>query len=102
MFDQLFGDMQKKQEDMKNKLASITLDHTIDDAITISLNANKEVLNISIHEDKIDLTDKEQLEDLLVVGLNEALQKAEEVQVKESQSLLGDIMPGGLDNLFGK
>ena len=102
MFDQLFGDMQKKQEDMKNKLASITLDHTIDDDITISLNANKEVLNISIHEDKIDLTDKEQLEDLLVVGLNEALQKAEEVQVKESQSLLGDIMPGGLDNLFGK
>lgn len=102
MFDQLFGDMQKKQEDMKNKLASIVFDHTIDDAITISLNANKEVLNISFLDGNIDLTDKEQLEDLLVVGLNEALQKAEELQVKESQSLLGDMLPGGLDNLFGK
>ena len=99
MFDQLFGDMQKKQEDMKNKLASIKLDHTIDDAITISVNANKEVLNISIHG---DLADKEQLEDLLVVGLNEALRQAEEIQMKESQSLLGDVLPGGLDNLFGK
>ncbi len=99
MFDQLFGDMQKKQEEMKNKLASIKIDHTIDESITISLNANKEIINISIHK---ELTNREQLEDLLVVGLNEALQKAEEVQVKESQSLLGDIMPGGLDNLFSK
>jgi len=61
-----------------------------------------EILNISIDPEKLDLNDKEQLEDFLVIGINEALQLAEAKQQEHSQSLIKDVMPGGLDKLFGQ
>lgn len=103
MFDQMFGDMQKKQEEMKKTLSNITVKKDIEDgAIEVEVNANKEVLNVSINPEKIDLNNKEQLEDLLVVVLNEALEEAEIEQAKASQSLLSDLLPGGMENLFGQ
>lgn len=102
MFDQIFGDMAKKQEEMKKALADIVIDHDIQDgAIVVKVNANKDILNIYINQDKIDTTDKEQLEDLLVVVMNEALAIAESKQAEASQSMLSDLLPGGMENLFG-
>lgn len=103
MFDQIFGDIQKKQEDLKKQLAEEIIEYDYQDgAISIKLNANKEILNISIDSNKLDINDKEQLEDFLVIGMNEALQVAEEKQKEHSQSLIQDVMPGGLDKLFGQ
>lgn len=102
MFDQMFGDMQKKQEEMKKTLSEIIVEKEIEDgAIEVKVNANKEILNISINPDKLDLENKEQLEDLLIVVLNDALEEAELQQAKASQSLLSDLLPGGMENLFG-
>jgi len=103
MFDQMFGDMQKKQEEMKKTLSEIIVKKDIEDgALQVEVNANKEILNISINPEKIDMTNREQLEDLLVVVLNEALEEAEIEQAKASQSLLSDLLPGGMENLFGQ
>lgn len=102
MFDQIFGDMAKKQEEMKKTLAEIVIDHNIQNgAIALKLNANKEILNIDINPEKVDTNDKEQLEDLLLVVINEALQMAEARQAEASQSMLSDLLPGGMENLFG-
>ncbi len=102
MFDQLFGDLQKKQEDLKKSLAEVIIDHSFQDGIIeIKLNANKEVLNIKIDPEKLDTSDVEQIEDMMVIAMNEALEKAELEQAEKSQSLLGDMIPGGLGNLFG-
>lgn len=102
MFNEMLGDMQKKQAEVQNALAEIKIVHDIEDgAITIELNANKEILNINIDPEKVDTTDKEQLEDLLVVVLNESLQIAESKQAEASQHLLKDLLPGGMGNLFG-
>ncbi len=102
MFDQILGDMAKKQEEMKKTLSEIIIDHSIQDgAIAVKVNANKEILNLTINPDKIDTSDKEQLEDLLVVMINEALELAETSQASASQSMLSDILPGGMENLFG-
>jgi DNA-binding protein YbaB len=49
----------------------------------------------------MDLTDKEELEDLLLVAINRVLELAEEKAGVETQSLLKDMMPPGLGNLFG-
>ena len=103
MFDQMFGDMQKKQEEMKKTLSQILVKKDIEDgALEVEVNANKEILNISINPNKIDMNNREQLEDLLVVVLNEALEEAEKEQAQASQSLLSDLLPGGMENLFGK
>jgi len=102
MFDQMFGDMQKKQEEMKKTLSQILVKKDIEDgALEVEVNANKEILNISINPNKIDMNNREQLEDLLVVVLNEALEEAEKEQAQASQSLLSDLLPGGMENLFG-
>lgn len=102
MLDQMFGDFQKKQEEMTKKLSTIIVESDFQDgAIKISANANKQISNIAIDHEKIDVTDKEQLEDCLVVAINEALALAEAKQQEQSQSLLNDMLPGGLSNLFG-
>jgi len=94
--------MQKKQEEMKKTLSQILVKKDIEDgALEVEVNANKEILNISINPNKIDMNNREQLEDLLVVVLNEALEEAEKEQAQASQSLLSDLLPGGMENLFG-
>jgi len=67
-------------------------------------NANREITNISINKEKIDLEDMEQLEDLLTVTVNKALEKATETEAAETQNMMKDMMPpglGGLGDLFG-
>ena len=102
MLDQLFGDLEKKQADLKKTLSEVIIDHSYQDGtIEIKLNANKEVLNIKINPEKLDTSDTEQLEDLMVIAMNEALEMAEAKQAEHSQSLISDMIPGGLGNLFG-
>lgn len=100
MLDGLMGDLQKKQEDLKLKLADIKIHEEIENgAIQVSANANGTIENISIVEAL--LQDKEQLEDLLLVVINNTLQAAKASEQEASQSLISDMLPPGMDKLFG-
>lgn len=105
MFGDLLGNMEEKQKVMKEKLNTIILtEETGDGAIKVSANANREITNISINKEGIDLEDMEQLEDLLMVAMNRVLEKAAEQEAIESQKMMKDMMPpglGGLGDLFG-
>ena len=105
MFGDLLGNMEEKQKAMKEKLNTIILtEETSDGAIKVTANANREITNISINKEAIDLEDMEQLEDLLVVAMNRVLIKAAAEEAIESQKMMKDMMPpglGGLGSLFG-
>ena len=105
MFGDLLGNMEEKQKAMKEKLNTIILTEEVNDgAIQVSANANREITNISIKKEAIDLEDMEQLEDLLMVAINRVLDKAAEQEAIESQKMMKDMMPpglGGLGDLFG-
>ncbi|MFK8009700.1 MAG: YbaB/EbfC family nucleoid-associated protein [Saprospiraceae bacterium] len=105
MFGDLLGNMEEKQKVMKEKLNTIILtEATGDGAIQVTANANREITNISIKKEAIDLEDMEQLEDLLMVAINRVLEKAAEQEAIESQKMMKDMMPpglGGLGDLFG-
>ncbi|MFT4973020.1 MAG: DNA-binding YbaB/EbfC family protein [Paraglaciecola sp.] len=102
MFDNLMGNMEEQQAAMQEKLATILVEvEAGDGAIKVQASANKQITNISIDATKMDLTDKEELEDLLLVAINRVLELAEEKAGVETQSLLKDMMPPGLGNLFG-
>ena len=105
MFGDLLGNMEEKQKAMKEKLNTIILTEEVGDGvIQISANANREITNISIKKEAIDLEDMEQLEDLLMVAINRVLEKAAEQEGIESQKMMKDMMPpglGGLGDLFG-
>lgn len=104
MFDKLFQ-AQQKAEEVKKRLDSISVfGETEGGKVRVVASASKEIREITIDEEFLkQLHDKEELEELLVVALNKALQQAENVSQAEmqvvSQDLLGGL--GGLGNLFG-
>jgi DNA-binding protein YbaB len=71
MFDNLMGNMEEQQAAMQEKLATILVEvEAGDGAIKVQASANKQITNISIDATKMDLTDKEELEDLSSLGIS--------------------------------
>lgn len=102
MLDNLMGNLANKQEEIKKKLKDAIIEADIQDgAIRVKVNADKEILNISIDDQKLDMSDKDQVEDLLITVLNNAMNQAKEKEQELSGSMLGDLLPPGLGNLFG-
>lgn len=98
MIDNLFGDMEEKQKVIKQELASIIIEENLN-GIRLEFSADNRVRNIDI--DPSLLEDKEQLEDLLVVSINNALKKVAEKEAEISQKLIREMMPPGFEDLFG-
>lgn len=102
MFGDLLGGLQKKQEELKAKLKEVEIVEQISDgAITVTVNAARELLNVEINPELVDLTDKTQIEDLVVIVVNNALEKAAMQEAEMSQSLMTDMLPPGMENLLG-
>lgn len=96
MFDNLFGNLQQQQAELQQKLAGIMVEaETGDGAITVQAGADQHIENISIDPAKVDLNDREQLEDLLVVAVNRALELAREKAGIETNKLLQGMLPFG-------
>ena len=102
----MFGDFEEQQKLMDKKLKAIKIEHSSNEnEIKITLNASLEIENISIDFEKMDMTSPDQLEDVLLVTINEAVQKAQLAQAAESQKMLANMMPrgmGDLGKLFGQ
>lgn len=105
MFGDLFGNLQEQQEAMRRKMAEIKIESEAGDgAVKITANGNREILNIAVDKEKVDLSDVEELEDLLLVAFNRVIQEATEVEAQATQESIKDILPpgmGNLGNLFG-
>lgn len=105
MFDKLFQ-AQQKAEEVKSRLDHITVEgETAGGKVKVVASASKEIKEVQIDEEFLkQLDDKEELEELLVVALNKALQQAESISQTEMQAVSQDLLGGlgGLGNMFGK
>ena len=102
MFGDLFGNVQQQQEEMKKKLATITVvGEAGDGAVKVTASANREILDISIDKSKLDWDDVEQVQDLLLAAVNNALEKASVEEQAEAQKLISGMIPPGMSGLFG-
>ena len=70
------AEMQKAQEELEN--AEI-IGTASGDAVKVVMNGKKVVSSISINPDYVDVDDIEMLEDLIVVALNDAYKKADDM-----------------------
>lgn len=96
----MFGDMkdmmgqlqQAKQqaEAMKERLAQVQLKETYK-SIEVIITGNREIVDINLAPELLE--NQEELQDKLVLAINNAMDKAEELNQKEMQSMI----PGGLD-----
>jgi DNA-binding YbaB/EbfC family protein len=104
MFDKIL-EAQQKAGEMKKRLDGISVSGSAEGGkITVVANGNKVVQAINIDEEFLKGADKEELEELLIVAINKAMEQADNVNQSEmtamTQQMFGGM--GGLGNLFGK
>lgn len=97
MFGDLFGNLQKQQEEMQQKLAALSVEaESGDGTVTVQASCDMQIKNIRIDPAKVSADDTEALEDLLVVALNRVLESAKQRAAIETQKMLGGMMPPGM------
>ena len=101
MFDNLFGNIQQQQEELQRELAQIFVEAEAGDgAVVVRAGADMHIENLRIDREKADLSDPEQLEDLILVALNRALEQARQRAAEETQKRLKGMLPGGFDQFL--
>ncbi len=97
MFDIInkLGDLKKKMEEVKDRLATISVSATAgDNEIKVTMNGNRKVLSIDIAEHLLLPERKAEVEELIEIALNRALAEVEKVNETEMKSAGRDILPG--------
>jgi nucleoid-associated protein EbfC len=102
MFDDLLGNLQKQQEQMQQRLAAIVVEAEAGDgAVVVQASGDMRIENIRIDPEKLDVTDREQTEDLLLVAVNRALDEARKAAAAETGKLFEGMMPpGGMEGFL--
>lgn len=101
MFDKLM-EAQQKAGEIKKRLDAITVSGAAEGGkITVTANGNKVVQSVQIDSDFLASADKEQVEELLVVAINKAMEQAENISQSEMAAMTKDML-GGLGGMFGK
>lgn len=94
--------MQSKMKDMQEKVKTITADGTAGgDMVTVSINGEMRVTNVSIQPEAVDPSDIGMLEDLVLAATSDAITKIKEKIRQEMSSVTGgmDIPPNIMDSL---
>jgi len=97
----MFGkiqEMQSKMQENQAKLAEVTVEAEAGGGmVKVQANGLRQILSVKFDEDVIDPNDKEMLEDLVVAGVNKALEQADETAKNQMQNAYKGMMPGGMD-----
>ena len=103
MFGNMMGLMdqaQKQMGDIKKKLDDVLVEAQSEGGLVkVKATANKRITNITISQELLDTKDIEELEDLVMVAINRALDKADEISSEQLQGEALNILPN-LQNLF--
>lgn len=89
---------QKKVEETKQRLNSVLIDEqSADGLLKVTVTANRQIRSLEVNDEL--LSDKEQLEDYLILTLNKALEKAGAINEAELAAAAKDGMPNipGMD-----
>lgn len=100
----LMRQLQKMQDDMvaaQEALANETVEIS-KNGVTVVITGHQRVQSITIDKSKIDTTDEEwatDLQDLLVIAVNEAIEKSQTMAAQRMESITGGL--GGIPGLGG-
>ena len=97
----LFGkmaDMQQRVADAQAKLAEERVTAEAGGGmVTVTADGTGRVVSIKIEPDAVDPSDLELLEDLVVAGVNKAIEEAEAVKARKMQEAASSMLPPGFD-----
>jgi DNA-binding YbaB/EbfC family protein len=93
---------QKQMEETKKRLSDFVVEGQAEGGlIKVKANCNLQVTNIEISNELYKSGDQSELEDLLIVAINKAIEKAKETQEAEMAKVAQGMLPN-LGGLFGK
>jgi DNA-binding protein YbaB len=98
MFGKL-NEAKQKADEMKQKLEAISVEGTAQ-GIRIVASGNKKITSINIDSALLKSENKEQIEELLLIAIERAMEQAENIAAAEMRAMMGGMLPG-LGNLFG-
>lgn len=91
-----FQDMQEKMKKIQDQLEDLIVEAEAGGGmVKVKANGNRKLVSIELDQEVIDPEDKEMMEDLVVAGVNKALDKAEDASKEKMQEAYKDMMPGG-------
>jgi DNA-binding YbaB/EbfC family protein len=91
-----FSEVQAKMEEAKRELQHVQVEAEAGGGmVKVTANGQQKIIKIELDDDVIDPDDKEMLEDLVVAGVNKAMEKAAEAAQKKMQDMYKDMIPGG-------
>lgn len=91
-----FSELQSKVEEAQKELEKLEVEAEAGGGmVKVRANGKRKILSIKLDEDVIDSDDAEMLEDLVVAGVNKALEKAEETAQEKMQDTYKNMLPGG-------
>ncbi len=94
-------EMKKRMDEIQARLDLISVEGESGDGkykVLVTVTGTKRVKHISISDELMQSGDKEHLEDLLLIAIERAMEKAQNVSEAEARSA---AMGGGLSGLFG-
>lgn len=90
---------QQRMEETQAALANETLEVSAGGgAITVTITGNQRLQSVKIAPEVINADDVEMLQDLIVVAVNEAIEKSQQLAASRMSEITGAL---GLPNLFG-
>lgn len=89
--------MQEEMERVQNEIEEKTFEATSGGgAVTVVASGKKEIVSLKIDPDAVDPEDVETLEDLVIVAVNEAIKKADDMMAEEMGAITGGLNIPGL------
>jgi nucleoid-associated protein EbfC len=97
----LFGrmmEMQQKMAEAQEALAEQTVTAEAGGGmVRVTANGAGRITALSIEKEVVDPDDLDMLEDLVVAGVNKALEEAERLRTEEVRKSAGSFLPPGMD-----
>ncbi|MDE1900184.1 MAG: YbaB/EbfC family nucleoid-associated protein [Alphaproteobacteria bacterium] len=92
------NDMQAKMADMQNRLGDMEVTgQSAGGKVVVTMNGKAEMRKISIAPELIDASEKDMLEDLIVVACGDAKAKVEAFVAGETEKMMGGLqLPPGV------
>ncbi len=97
----LFGKMAEMQQKMADAQARLAEERVTAEAgggmVSVTADGAGRILAIKLDPDAVDPDDLTLLEDLVVAGVNKALEASEEMRTRSMQGAASSLLPPGLD-----
>jgi len=93
--------MQAKMEEIQNELEQARVEASAGGGmVKVTVNGKQDLVDINIDPEVVDPEDVEMLQDLIVAAVNQARQKAQEMQAEQMSALTGGMNIPGMNLPF--